>query len=203
MKRGKTPMADFVKVPASQLISAVETSVATVLSSDSTAPTRVLDLQEAHQLSHFVPVLVLVPTRAAEAKATPAKLTAPGAGNYKQSAFSNLLRKPSNQSGAILNQDGFLFGDIQVNFWSMEVKRKGELLILTALEFRILKYFVLHPRKAISRDELLNEVWGYENYPCTRTVDNHILRLRQKLENNPSRPAYFRTIHGCGYKFTP
>jgi len=50
---------------------------------------------------------------------------------------------------------------------------------------------------------LLNEVWGYENYPCTRTVDNHILRLRQKLERDPSRPIHFRTVHGVGYKFLP
>jgi len=58
-------------------------------------------------------------------------------------------------------------------------------------------------RRVISRDELLNEVWGYENYPCTRTVDNHIMRLRHKLEQIPSRPAHFRTVHGTGYKFTP
>jgi DNA-binding response OmpR family regulator len=55
----------------------------------------------------------------------------------------------------------------------------------------------------ISRDELLNEVWGYESYPCTRTVDNHILRLRKKLEPEPRRPRHFRTVHGTGYKFLP
>jgi len=59
----------------------------------------------------------------------------------------------------------------------------------------------LNAGRVISRDELLNEVWGYENYPCTRTVDNHILRLRQKLERDPSRPVHFRTVHGAGYKF--
>jgi DNA-binding response OmpR family regulator len=62
---------------------------------------------------------------------------------------------------------------------------------------------IKNARRAISRDELLNEVWGYENYPCTRTVDNHILRLRQKLENDPANPEHLVTIHGMGYKFIP
>jgi DNA-binding winged helix-turn-helix (wHTH) protein len=95
------------------------------------------------------------------------------------------------------------FGDVRVNFLSMEVHRNGEPVALTALEFKTLKYFLLNPRRVISRDELLNEVWGYQNYPCTRTVDNHILRLRQKLEQVPARPFYFRTVHGAGYKFVP
>jgi DNA-binding response OmpR family regulator len=55
----------------------------------------------------------------------------------------------------------------------------------------------------ISRDELLNEVWGYQNYPSTRTVDNHILKLRQKLEKDPANPEHFRTVHSAGYKFVP
>ena len=85
----------------------------------------------------------------------------------------------------------------------MEALRKGEPFVLTAMEFKTLKYFIQNARRVISRDELLNEVWGYENYPCTRTVDNHILKLRQKLERNPSRPVHFRTMHGAGYKFLP
>jgi DNA-binding response OmpR family regulator len=60
-----------------------------------------------------------------------------------------------------------------------------------------------NPERVISRDELLNEVWGYQNYPCTRTVDNHILRLRQKLESDRSRPSHLFTVHGMGYKFVP
>ena len=95
------------------------------------------------------------------------------------------------------------FGDVRVNFLSMEVHRNGKPVTLTALEFKTLKYFLLNPRRVISRDELLNEVWGYQNYPCTRTVDNHILRLRQKLEREPARPFYFQTVHGAGYKFVP
>jgi hypothetical protein len=62
---------------------------------------------------------------------------------------------------------------------------------------------VSNPKRVISRDELLNEVWGYENYPCTRTVDNHVLKLRQKLELDPAEPVHFRTVHRMGYKFVP
>jgi len=66
-----------------------------------------------------------------------------------------------------------------------------------------LKFLVQNAERVISRDELLNEVWGYQNYPSTRTVDNHILKLRQKLEKDPANPVHFRTVHGMGYKFVP
>lgn len=94
------------------------------------------------------------------------------------------------------------FGDVSVDLASMEVRRYNRLVRLTALEFKVLRFFVLNPNRVISRDELLDQVWGYENYPCTRTVDNHILRLRQKLEPDFARPVHFRTVHRMGYKFT-
>ena len=97
----------------------------------------------------------------------------------------------------------FAFGDVTVSFSAMEALPKGESVALMTMEFKMLKYLIENARRAISRDELLNEVWGYETYPCTRTVDNHILRLRQNLEHDPSRPAHFRTVHGAGYKFLP
>src|ERR1700740_2793644 len=81
--------------------------------------------------------------------------------------------------------------------------RNGWAVILTCKEFKTLAYLIKNPRRVISRDELLNKVWGYENYPCTRTVDNHILKLRRKLERDPSRPVHFRTVQGAGYKFLP
>lgn len=71
------------------------------------------------------------------------------------------------------------------------------------MEFKVLRFLMSNPNRAISRNELLDQVWGYENYPCTRTVDNHILRLRQKLEVDLANPVHFRTVHGVGYKFTP
>jgi len=85
----------------------------------------------------------------------------------------------------------------------MEANRDGESLMLTALEFKILKYLIQNARRVISRDELLNKVWGYDNYPTTRTVDNQVLKLRKKLERDPSQPVHFRTVHGAGYKFLP
>lgn len=94
------------------------------------------------------------------------------------------------------------FGEVRIDFTSMEAARSGEKLTLTTQEFKVLKFLAGSPGTVISRAKLLNEVWGYENYPTTRTVDNHILRLRQKLEPDPRNPRYFLTIHGAGYKFT-
>jgi len=93
------------------------------------------------------------------------------------------------------------FDGISVDFKKMEIKKDGNLVALTAQEFKTLQFFVQNAERVISRDELLNEVWGYQNYPSTRTVDNHILKLRQKLEKDPSSPVHFRTVHGMGYKF--
>lgn len=93
------------------------------------------------------------------------------------------------------------FDTISVDFKKMEVKREGQPVVLTAQEFKTFQFLVQNADRVISRDELLNEVWGYQNYPSTRTVDNHILKLRQKLEKDPSSPVHFRTVHGMGYKF--
>jgi two-component system, OmpR family, alkaline phosphatase synthesis response regulator PhoP len=93
------------------------------------------------------------------------------------------------------------FADVEVDFTSMEATRAAKPLTLTAHEFKLLKFLAMSPGRVISREELLDQVWGYDNYPTTRTVDNYILRLRQKLEPDPSRPQFFLTIHGAGYKF--
>jgi len=93
------------------------------------------------------------------------------------------------------------FGSISADFTRMEARRDGELVALTPQEFKTLKFFVQNEERVISRTELLNEVWGYQNYPSTRTVDNHILKLRQKLEQDPANPSHFRTVYGIGYKF--
>jgi DNA-binding response OmpR family regulator len=93
------------------------------------------------------------------------------------------------------------FDGISVDFKKMEIKRDGKPVVLTAQEFKTFQFLVQNADRVISRDELLNEVWGYQNYPSTRTVDNHILKLRQKLEKDPASPVHFRTVHGMGYKF--
>jgi DNA-binding response OmpR family regulator len=95
----------------------------------------------------------------------------------------------------------YRFSDVEVNIRSNEVRRGGALVELSSKEFSLLAYFVAHPAETLSRDRLLDAVWGYENYPNTRTVDTHILHLRQKLEPNPEEPRLFLTVHGSGYKF--
>ena len=94
------------------------------------------------------------------------------------------------------------FNDISVDFLKMEVLRSGSPLALTPQEFKLLKYFSQNQDRVISRDQLLNDVWGYNSYPSTRTVDSHILTLRQKLEKDPANPTHFVTVHNVGYKFT-
>jgi len=93
------------------------------------------------------------------------------------------------------------FGDIRVDFRRAEVTKAGVLLDLSAREFQLLRYFVEHRGATLSREELLNEVWGYNAMPSTRTVDVHVAWLRQKVEPNPRHPQYILTIHGMGYKF--
>jgi two-component system alkaline phosphatase synthesis response regulator PhoP len=95
----------------------------------------------------------------------------------------------------------YRFSDVEINIRSNEVRRAGAPVELSSKEFALLTYFVAHPAETLSRDRLLDEVWGYENYPNTRTVDTHILHLRQKLEPNPEEPRLFLTVHGSGYKF--
>jgi two-component system, OmpR family, alkaline phosphatase synthesis response regulator PhoP len=97
--------------------------------------------------------------------------------------------------------DGFRFGDVAIDFRRAEVIKAGRRIDLSAREFKLLRYFVEHPGAALSRDELLNEVWGYNSMPSTRTVDVHVAWLRQKIEPNSRHPQYILTVHGMGYKF--
>src|ERR1700752_1540759 len=113
-------------------------------------------------------------------------------------AFNPPQVSPESASHELL-----LFGDVRIDFTSMEATRAGKRPTLTAQEVKLLKFFASSPDHVVSREKLLNEVWGYENYPSTRTVDNHVLRLRQKLEPDPAHPRFFVTVHGAGYKFVP
>ena len=109
-----------------------------------------------------------------------------------------VLRRASPQSPTA---DVYRFSDVEVNVRSNEVKRAGRPVELSGKEFALLAYFVAHPVETLTRDRLLDAVWGYENYPNTRTVDTHIVHLRQKLEPNPEEPRFILTVHGSGYKF--
>ncbi|MGA1984586.1 MAG: response regulator transcription factor [Acidobacteriaceae bacterium] len=95
----------------------------------------------------------------------------------------------------------FGFGKVTADFSAMEFAKDGEPVTLTANEIKLLRYFVDNEERVITREELLNAVWGYTAYPTTRTVDNQVMKLRQKLEADPARPVHFRTLHGIGYKF--
>ncbi|MBI4457258.1 MAG: response regulator transcription factor [Acidobacteria bacterium] len=99
------------------------------------------------------------------------------------------------------SQEIYQFGDIRVDFLSAEVTRNGRKLELAAREFQLLRYFIEHRGIALSRDKLLDEVWGYNATPSTRTVDVHVAWLRQKIEPNPSHPQFLLTVHRLGYKF--
>jgi DNA-binding response OmpR family regulator len=198
-------MGAVVKNPIPQLMPAAAKPVPRSFLIDSLPTMRVIDLNEAQQLSQFVTVVVLVPQAAAENGHTGSKI---GRNNSLREtpASSNLvefLSRAMTPSKVESAESNLVFGDVKVSFSSMEACRNGEPVTLTAMEFKTLKYLAQNARRVISRDELLNAVWGYENYPSTRTVDNHILKLRRKLERSPSRPVHFQTVHRAGYKFLP
>jgi DNA-binding response OmpR family regulator len=110
-----------------------------------------------------------------------------------------LIRRASR-----VNPEGvYVFADVKVDSSKTEITRAGEKIPVTRKEFKTLEFLTKNAQRVISRDELLDKVWGYENYPCTRTVDTHMLKLRQKLEKDPSRPSHLLTVHGLGYKFVP
>lgn len=161
--------------------------------------------EEFRKLSRFLPMIVLVPRSAVRdgtgEKDSPPDMSVPDPTNTtvvssSMDAVKAWFKRPSAE-------DEFQFGEVTICFSTMEIHRHGRPVILTTKEFKTLVYLIKNPRKVISRDELLNEVWGYQSYPCTRTVDNHILRLRKKLESDPADPKHFQTIHGSGYKFLP
>jgi DNA-binding response OmpR family regulator len=97
--------------------------------------------------------------------------------------------------------DELRFEDVAVDFRSYEATKGGRALEMTRKEFQVLRLLAARAGEVVTRDELLNEVWGFENYPTTRTVDNHIASLRNKLEDDTSEPKHLRTVHGVGYKF--
>jgi two-component system alkaline phosphatase synthesis response regulator PhoP len=102
---------------------------------------------------------------------------------------------------AVSPSEGYQFGDVRVDFRSAEVTRGGKTVELSAQEFRLLRYFIENRGATLSRHKLLDEVWGYDAMPSTRTVDVHVAWLRQKVEPNPRKPLFIVTVHGLGYKF--
>jgi DNA-binding response OmpR family regulator len=155
--------------------------------------------------SEEVPILILTGSAAEVDRVLLLEL---GADDYVTKPFSpkellarvRAVLRRTRRSPAV---EQLYFGDVDVDFSKMEVFRAGSPVALTAQEFKVLKYFAQSPERVISRDQLLSDVWGYNSYPSTRTVDSHILTLRQKLERNPANPVHFLTVHNAGYKFVP
>ena len=172
---------------------------------DSSNQDRMLDINEIAQLSRLVPLVVLVAKSHVQDQIVQGQIAVQRASRTTVGKAEplKLLEKNLDQPPSLNPQVESAFGEVRINFPEMTAHRQGKPIELTNMEFKTLKYLTQNPRLVISRDQLLNEVWGYENYPCTRTVDNHILRLRQKLERDPSRPIHFVTVHGAGYKFLP
>jgi DNA-binding response OmpR family regulator len=130
-----------------------------------------------------------------------------GADDYITKPFS--IRELLARVKAVLRRAGitpraaekYSFGDVEVNLRSCRVSRRGQEMDFSSKEFELLKFFLHHPGETLSRDRLLEEVWGYAHFPTTRTVDAHIVRLRQKVEPKPDEPRFILTVHGTGYKF--
>jgi len=164
------------------------------------------DISEAFRnLSRFLLVIVLAPKSVARNEATAKKL-APNKSVTDLTDIRN-VSLPLDAAKAWLKNsnapDTFEFGGVRGCLSAMEIHRNGRRVTLRYNEFKTLAYFIKNPGRVISRDEFLDKVWGYENYPSTRTVDNHVLRLRQQLETDPAHPKHFTTVHGAGYKFVP
>ncbi len=109
-----------------------------------------------------------------------------------------LLRR---SSGLDQKLNSFTFGNITLDFKRLEAFKNSEPVKLSSKEFEVIQFLIEHEGEVVSRDQLLNEVWGYEVFPTTRTVDNLILNLRKKIEEDPSQPNHLLTMHGSGYKF--
>jgi DNA-binding response OmpR family regulator len=197
-------MSAVAKDPITQLMLGPARAVPWLLVNASSTPMRIMDPKEMRKLAQFAAVIVLVSERATYNKSDSATTTGHSSlVETSRTSVLDLIEKRAMPSNANGDESVLAFGDVKVSFSSMEASRNGEPVKLTRLEFKTLQYFAQNTGRVIARDELLNQVWGYKDYPCTRTVDNHILRLRQKLERDACRPFHFRTVHGVGYKFLP
>jgi DNA-binding response OmpR family regulator len=159
-------------------------------------------------LCNLIPGLPLLILSASSDVADKVLLLEIGADDYVTIPFSPReliarLRALIRRSSRVSPENLYVFEDVMVDFSKMEITRGGEKIAVTAKEFKTLEFLTKNAERTISRDELLDKVWGYQDYPCTRTVDNHMLRLRQKLESDPSNPSHFLTVHRLGYKFVP
>jgi two-component system alkaline phosphatase synthesis response regulator PhoP len=153
------------------------------------------------------PVLMLTARGQVNEKVVGLKL---GADDYLTKPFEmlellarieSLLRRPIAVASPSSGLTSYSFGPFTIDFRKMEIARKGKPINLSAREFKLLHYFIENRDIVLSREVILNDVWGYDAMPTTRTIDTHVTWLRQKLEENPKFPKYILTVHGIGYKF--
>lgn len=111
------------------------------------------------------------------------------------------LRAHLRRSANLVSLEEYSFDSVELNFKSYKATKAGKILELSPREFETLRYLIIHEGEIVTRDQLLEHVWGYNSFPLTRTVDNHIAKLRQKFETSPSDPQHILTIHRVGYKF--
>ena len=161
--------------------------------------------RELRQKNIFIPIIMLTAKGEEIDKVVGLEI---GADDYMTKPFSIRellarikahLRREKREGKTV--PEVYLFGDVEIDFTHFKVKRKDKELDLTSLEAEILKYFIAHQGEVITRESLLDKIWGYEKYPTTRTIDNHILKLRKKIETDPSHPKYILSIYGEGYRF--
>ena len=160
--------------------------------------------RELRRKGHDVPILMLTARREEADKVLGLEI---GADDYLTKPFGlseflarvrALLRRGS---GKDVQLENCRFGTVEVDFKNYRATKDGVPVSLTQREFEMMKLFVKNRDKVISRNRFLNEIWGYDRFPTTRTVDAHIASLRQKLETDPEHPRFIITAHGLGYKF--
>jgi len=160
------------------------------------------------KVANLIPGLLLAILSASSDVSDKVALPKMGADDYVTLPFSPWelvahLRALGRRVSRVSPKNLYVFDDVMVDFAKAEITRCGEKITVTVKKFKTLEFLTKNAERVVSRDELLNKVWGYQNYPCTRTVDTHIQRLRQKLESDPSHPSHFLTVRGMGYKFVP
>jgi DNA-binding response OmpR family regulator len=161
--------------------------------------------RELRARSNATPIVMLTARSAETDKVLGLEL---GADDYVTKPFSitellarvrAVLRRAGSQKSTAA--DSARIGDIDVDFKLHQARRGRTRIEFTAREFELLRYFVQHTGQVVTREQILNEVWGYEEFPTTRTIDNFVAKLRQKIERAPHAPEHILTIHGSGYKF--
>jgi DNA-binding response OmpR family regulator len=161
--------------------------------------------RELRARSNATPIVMLTARSAETDKVLGLEL---GADDYVTKPFSitellarvrAVLRRAGSQKSTAA--DSARIGDIDVDFKLHQARRGKTRIEFTAREFELLRYFVQHTGQVVTREQILNEVWGYEEFPTTRTVDNFVAKLRQKIERSPHDPEHILTVHGAGYKF--